>query len=437
MERYKKILALAAPLIGAMISQNLLNLVDSFMVGRIGTAALAAVAAGGIVNWLAVSGVMSLSTGVQQLAARRLGESKEDEIALPLNAGLLTGLCISIPLAFIFSSYAHEVISLISDDPEVIQEGTDYLSITFLAIPILGMNFCFRGYWNGVNKQKVYMLTIICIHITNAVLNYIFIFGKFGCPALGTTGAALASLLAPVIGTVIYFTIALKTLTKNGFLKKIPSDVIRSLVKLSIPNAIQSILYALSYSVLYKIIAMLGTNELAAAGIIINFALVCYLPALAFGMVATSLVGQSLGARDPEDADLWAKQITKLCTAALTIMSIPFLLAPEFLLGIFILDQEAVKVASMAVVILGLSLPFEGIVLVLQHSILGAGDSKKVMYISTGSSWLFYLPVAWFMGHSLGWKLNGIWTANLLLQVSLAAVYAGLWRNGYWKSIKI
>ncbi|MCH2207179.1 MAG: MATE family efflux transporter [Lentisphaerales bacterium] len=437
MNRYKKILSLSAPLIGAMISQNLLNLVDSFMVGRIGTAALAAVAAGGIVNWLAGSAVMSLSTGVQQLAARRLGEGKNAESAHPLNAGLLTGLLFSIPMAFLCSHYAQNIISLVSDDPDVIREGTDYLSITFLAIPILGMNFCFRGYWNGVNKQKVYMLTIICIHLANAILSYIFIFGKFGCPPLGTTGAALGSLLAPTIGTVIYFIMAIRSLDKNGFLQRIPNETIQSLIRLSIPNAIQSILYALSYTVLYKIIAMLGTNELAAAGIIINFALVCYLPALAFGMVSTSLVGQSLGAKDAEDADLWAWQITKLCACALTIMSIPFLIAPNFLLGIFILDPVVVKGATTAVILLGLSLPFEGAVLVLQHSILGAGDSKKVMYISTGSSWLFYLPLAWFMGHTINWNLNGIWTANLILQIGLAFIYALLWRNGYWKSIKI
>ena len=89
-KRYKKILLLVAPLIGAMLSQNLLNLVDSFMIGRISKEALAAVAAGGVITWLASSIVISLSTGVQQLSSRRFGEGKIKETAHPLNAGLLT-----------------------------------------------------------------------------------------------------------------------------------------------------------------------------------------------------------------------------------------------------------------------------------------------------------------------------------------------------------
>ena len=281
------------------------------------------------------------------------------------------------------------------------------------------------------------MFTIIGIHLCNAILNYIFIFGKFGCPALGTSGAALASLLAPALGTVAYFIMAIKTLPKNGFLRGLPKQAVKSLIRLSIPNAIQSVLYALSYSVLYKIIAMLGTNELAAAGIIINFALVSYLPALAFGMVSTSLVGQALGRNDAADADLWAWQTTKICVTGLCILSLPFLLFPAQLLAIFILDQQVVALATTAVIILGVSLPFEGAVLVLQHAILGAGDSKKVMFISTASSWIFYLPLAWFLGHTLNGNLNGVWTANLIIQVSMALIYGWLWKSGYWKNIRI
>ncbi|MCM8537784.1 MAG: MATE family efflux transporter [Lentisphaeraceae bacterium] len=436
-KRYKKILLLSAPLIGAMISQNLLNLVDSYMVARISTAALAAVAAGGIINWLSGSAIMSLSTGVQQLAARRLGQDKSEELAFPLNAGLLTGIILSVPFAYIFHFHARDIIQIISDDPAVIQEGTEYLAITFLSIPFYGINYCFRGFWSGINKQKIYMATIIVIHITNGLLNYIFIFGKFGCPALETSGAALASLLAPALGTVIYLCIALKSLREKGFLKGIPYESIKSLVKLSIPNAIQSILYALSYFCLYKIIALLGTEELAAAGIIINFALVCYLPALAFGMVATSMVGQALGKKDPEDADLWAKQICKFCFVALSILSLPFILFPEALLGFFIIDTAVIKIATFAVILLGFSLPLEAIGLVLQHAILGAGDSKKVMILTTASSWLFYLPLAWLLGHTLNQGINGVWIANLIVQASLAATYMYFWKTGYWKNIKI
>ena len=435
--RYKKILLLAGPLVGAMVSQNLLNLVDSYMIGKIGTNALAAVAAGGIISWLAGSAVMSLSTGVQQLSARRFGEENHHETAFPLNAGLLTAVFIGLPAGLICSAHATEIISVMTDDPEVVELGASYLSITFLAVPFNGMNFCFRGYWSGINRQKVYMMTLFFMHSLNIFLNYALIFGKFGLPELGVTGAALATLISIATGNLIYFSMAFLQLRQNGFAQKFPKKVMDSLIKLSIPNAIQSVLYALSYSTLYKIIALLGTAELAASGLIINFALVCYLPGMAMGLVATSLVGQSLGKDDPEDADLWARQTAKLASTILGILSLPFIFLPEQLLSAFIQEPETVKTGITALQILGVSLLVEGVALVMQYALLGAGDSKRVMYISTGAQWLFYLPLAWLMAQTLDWRLNGIWTANLLNQVLLAVVFYKMWINGHWKKIKI
>jgi MATE family multidrug resistance protein len=436
-QRYKRICLLASPLIAAMISQNLLNLVDTYMIATIGTEALAAVAAGGIISWLAGSLIMSLSTGVQQLAARRHGEGNHDASAFPLNSGLITAAAIGIPAGLLCSYYATEIISLMTNDKKVIELGASYLEITFLAVPFNGMNFCFRGYWSGINKQKIYMTTLFIMHGINIFLNYCLIFGKFGFPELGVSGAALATMFSVAFGTVLYFILAFSSLRKNGFARAFPKSVFTSLIKLSIPNAIQSFLYALSYCTLYKIIAELGTKELAVSGLIINFALVCYLPGMALGLVATSLVGQALGKEDPVDADLWARQTAKVASCFLGILSIPFIFFPDQLLSAFILERETIETGVTALSILGLSLAIEGFALVMQHALLGAGDSRRVMLISTQTQWLFYLPLAWFMGSYMDWRLNGIWAANIFAQILLSVVFSRLWFKGDWKKIKI
>jgi len=434
-DRHKKVLLLAAPLIGAMLSQNLLNLVDSFMIGKISKQALAAVAAGGVITWLASSIVISLSTGVQQLSSRRLGEGKISETALPLNAGLITALAVGIPMSLVLSSYTEEIMRFISKDEEVVTLGSDYLFITFLGIPFNGLNFCFRGFWNGINRQKVYMYTLFIIHSINIVLNYLLIFGKFGFPELGVTGAALATMLSLASGTLIYSFISFKSLRGHGFFSKVPSTVFKSLCKLSIANAIQSFLYALSYNIIYKIIAALGTDELAAAGIIINFALVCYLPGMAFGLVATSLVGQSIGEKNFDAARDWAKDISKISVFILGIASLPLILIPQTLLEIFIREPETVQVAVTAVRILGISIFIEAQALTMMHSLLGAGDSKKVMYISILMQWGVYIPLGWLLGIYSSLGLNGVWTANLVTQALMAIVYTALWKKGSWEKI--
>ncbi|MCM8528740.1 MAG: MATE family efflux transporter [Lentisphaeraceae bacterium] len=420
-----------------MLSQNLLNLVDSFMIGKISKEALAAVAAGGVITWLSASIVISLSTGVQQLSSRRYGEQRLDETAHPLNAGLITALLIGVPMGLTLCNFTEEIMRLISNDEEVVRLGSDYLYITFLGIPFNGLNFCFRGFWNGINKQKIYMYTLFIIHSINIILNYLLIFGKFGFPELGVTGAALATMLSLASGTVIYTLIAFSKIRSMGFFALFPKQVFSSLFKLSTSNAIQSFLYALSYNVIYKVIAQLGTNELAAAGIVINFALVFYLPGLAFGLVATSLVGQEIGRKDFEAANNWTKDISKLSSLILGIASIPLIIFPEFLLDIFIKEKEAVVVAIDAVRILGVSIFIEAQALTMMHALLGAGDSKKVMYISTLLLWIVYIPMGWLLGIYFDLGLNGIWTANLIVQISMAVIYTTLWKTGKWKEIRI
>lgn len=420
-----------------MLSQNLLNLVDSFMIGKIGKEALAAVAAGGVITWLSASIVISLSTGVQQLSSRRFGEGKLKETAHPLNGGLITALFIGVPMGLTLCNFTDEIMQLISSDQEVIQLGSDYLYISFLSIPFTGLNFCFRGFWNGINKQKIYMYTLFIIHSINISLNYILIFGKFGFPELGVTGAALATMISLASGTIIYTIIALVTIRPMGFLKSVPRQVFKNLLKLSTSNAIQSFLYALSYNVIYKIIAQLGTNELAAAGIVINFALVFYLPGLAFGLVATSLIGQEIGRKDFDAANNWTKDVAKLSVIILGIASVPLILFPETLLSTFIQEKEAIDVAINAVRILGISIFIEAQALVFMHALLGAGDSKKVMYISTLVLWAVYIPMGWILGIYFNMGLNGIWIANLIVQILLALIYTSLWKTGQWKKISI
>jgi len=436
-DRYRKISVLATPLVGAMISQNILNLVDSWMVGHIGTAALAATAAGGILNWLCSTPVMSLSTGVQQISARRFGEGAEDS-ALGLNAGLLLSLIISIPAAIILHLLTPQLISFISVAPEVLEHGVPYLGTMVLGLPFLGLNWCFRGYWNGINRQKVYMATLLVIHSCNIFLDWVLIFGKFGFQPMGTRGAAIASVISLGVGTLIYFIIALKQLRHQGFLQRFNlSENLTPLIRLSIPNAIQQFLYSLSYNTLYKIIAMLGTAELAAAGIIINFALVCYLPGMALGLVATSLVGQAIGRKNCDDAAEWARQVATSAALLLGALSIPILIFPEWLLLQFLRTPADAAIAVDALRIMAVSLAFEGAAMAYMHALLGAGDSRRVLIISALAQWAFYIPLGWWLGLEAGWGLKGIWVANLLTQFVLFGLYLYYWKSERWRTISI
>ncbi|MDH3728808.1 MAG: MATE family efflux transporter, partial [Myxococcales bacterium] len=148
-ERRRRILGLALPIIGGMLSQNVLNLVDTAMVGTLGDAALAGVGLGGFANFLLSSFVLGLSAGVQAMAARRVGEGRRAETAIPLNGGLLIALIIAVPWSATLIALAPEYFPWLTTDPSVVEQGVPYLRARLFAMAAMGMNFAFRGYWNA------------------------------------------------------------------------------------------------------------------------------------------------------------------------------------------------------------------------------------------------------------------------------------------------
>ncbi|MFT4979692.1 MAG: MATE family multidrug resistance protein, partial [Myxococcota bacterium] len=163
-QRLHAIGIIALPIIGGMASQNVLNLVDTAMVGSLGNAALAAVGMGSFANFMAQAFITGMSAGVQATAARRLGEGRTDETAIPLNGGLLLAVGLAIPWALLLLSQASWLFPLLSDDPAVIAIGVPYFCARLVGMAGVGSNFAFRGYWNGVNLSGLYLRTLLVMH---------------------------------------------------------------------------------------------------------------------------------------------------------------------------------------------------------------------------------------------------------------------------------
>ena len=301
--RLRRIFGLALPIIGGMVSQNVMNLVDTAMVGTLGNAALAAVGIGGFATFMCQALILGVSTGVQATAARRKGEGRLSESAVFLDAGLLLVVLSAPLLSLVLYFVVPQVYPGLNGDPQVIAAGVPYLPIRVLAIVFVGMNFAFRGYWNAIDLSKLYMSTLIVMHASNIFLNYVLIFGKLGAPALGVTGAGLASALSTVIGSLIYFALGFKYARRNGFLRGLPRrHEVATLVRLSLPTGVQQLFFSAGFVVTYWIIGLVGTAELAAASVLINVMLVAILPGLGLGLAAATLVGQALGRGEADDA---------------------------------------------------------------------------------------------------------------------------------------
>lgn len=423
---------------GGMLSQNVLNLVDSAMVGVLGDASLAAVGMGGMVNFVVSSFIMGMSSGVQAMASRRLGEGKKSETAVPLNGGLLLVLAIAVPWSCVVWLLVPSFFPWLVDDPEVVGIGVPYLQTRVVAMTALGMNFAFRGYWNAVNRSSLYMRTLVFMHVINIALNGLLIYGLWGLPKMGAVGAGWASAISTWLGTGYYFYLGFRRARPAGFLRGLPhGQVFSGMMRLAIPTGMQQLFFALGMTVFHWIVGQLGTRELAATSVLVTLLLVGVLPGMGFGLAGMSLVGQALGRKDVADARLWGWQVAALASAVVSVLMIPGLIAPHWILGVFLHDPVTLGLAEGPLRLLALTLGLDAVGMVLMNALFGAGDNRRVMWISIGLQWGLFLPCIYLVGPVLGWGFSWIWTFQVGYRLIQTALFSWLWRGGGWTAIRV
>ena len=437
-ERRRRILALALPIIGGMVSQNLLNLVDTAMVGALGDSALAATGVGGFAFFMAIATMMGLSAAVQAMAARRIGEGRADEAAVPLNGALLLALGFGVPLTAALVWATPWFFPLLNSDPAVYEQGVPYLQYRLATLALGGMAFGFRGFFNGIGRPIVYMRTLMITHVVNIVLNYLLIFGAFGAPKLGVVGAGIGSAIATCVAALIYGFQAWLEARDKGFLRSLPGRAaLRSLVALSVPASAQQFLFAAGLTVMFWIIGLVGTQATAAASVLVNIMLVAILPGVGMGLAAATLVGQALGRGDPDDAERWGWDVARLAMVTLGLVGVIGIVFAEPVIGIFLRDPDTLELAVLPLQLFGGIIAFDSVGLVLMNALLGAGASRQTLVVSVTTQWGLFLPIAYLLVAVGGFGLLEIWIANAGYRLIQASLYTAMWRRGAWRTLTV
>jgi len=437
-ERRRQVWSIALPIMGGMMSQNVLNLVDIAMVGRLGDKALAATGIGSFSNYLAIAFIIGLSAGVQALAARRLGEGRNEETAIPLNGGLILSLIIGVPACLLLILATPAAFGLLTDDPAVRELGIPYLQVRILSMVAVGMNFSFRGYWSAIHMAGVYMRTLLIMHAINIFLHWVLIFGKLGAPALGVYGAGLSTTISLYIGTALYFFFAWRHARDKGFLHRLPSrKVLWQQFRLSLPSSLQQLFFSAGVVGLLWIVSRIGTQEVAALNVLMTFHITAILPAFGIALAAMTLVGNALGRGDVDDAAHWGwngAALTFVYGVALSIVLIPL---AKPILGLFLTSTETLQLAHLPMVLWALMIGFDTAGMVLMNALIGAGDTRRSMWISVVWQWIFFLPLAYLAGPVLGLGLVGVWAVNGIYRVGQAVTCARQWAGRKWAGIAI
>lgn len=439
-ERRSRIFDISLPIMGGMVSQNILNIIDAAMVGALENSEtdLAAVGIASIATFMCVALITGLSTAVQAIAARRKGEGEVSNMAESLNGGLFLSLALGLPMMVFFMIFAGSIMRGLLDSPAVIAVAIPYFQMRIAGMIFVGMNFSFRGYFNAVDLSRLYMRTIIMMHITNVLLNYLLIFGNFGFPKMGATGAGLATTISIVFGTLYYFYLGHVHAKDNGFLSRIPSmEALKSMVRLALPSSVQQVFFAAGLTAQFWIINQMGEDEGALAHVITQLTLVCILPSIGMGLAAASLVGQALGRRDPDDAYQWGWDVGSMAFVIISLIALPFILLPETILSGFIHTESVLEKGRIPLMLVGIGIGFDAVGLVLMNALLGAGAARSVMLVSMSLQWLLFLPVAFLLGPYFELGLVAVWLAQMVYRAIQTVIFVRLWQARQWQSIKV
>ncbi|MFC2106199.1 MATE family efflux transporter [Candidatus Bipolaricaulota bacterium] len=436
----KNVLRLATPVTLGMLTFTLLSIVDTAMLGYLGSVPLAASGIAGVLFFAIVFSISSMSVGTQSLVARRFGEGNENHCGQVLNTGL--GLCLAfgIPLVVAAPWIADAVAPLFSSDLQVREAGSVYLHYRLLGSLFMLLNSISLGFFAGVGKTKHQLAGSIFITVTNILLDYVLIFGHAGFPKLGVQGAAVASSIALGVGTAYYMIVL--TLpgyrTRYGAFRRpwFAAQWLRPMVRLSAPILAQRILGNGAWSIFFILIARIGTVELAASNVIRSIYHLSIMIAVGLGTASAALLGQNLGANDPEKAEQLAWESVKLATYAMIAIGILFLVAPGLVFRIYTTDAAVIGAGRLSLMLLGLVQVFAGVALVLSQSLQGAGNTRYVMAAEFVCV-LLYLPTVYLLGLRTSLGLVGAWTGEYLYWIVLAFAMFWKFRTGSWKAIKL
>lgn len=437
-DRDREVWLLALPILGGMASQNLLNLVDAWMVGGLGPAALAATGLANFLNFMAVAFITGFSPAVQAIAARRIGEGRASEAGAPLNGGILLSLGLGIPLTVLLVLMAPAIFSALNSDPEVVREGVPYLQWRLVAIAAVGINFSFRGYWSARKLAGYYLQTLLLMHALNIVFSYSLIHGLWGLPRMGTAGAGLGTTLAIVVGTAAYVALGLRHAHDQGVFTRRPSaEQFRSLLKLGLPSSIQNLLFSAGFAALFWIVGQVGTAELAVANVLVTITLTAVLPGIAFGIAAATLSGQAMGRGEQEEAHRWMWDVYRVSLRVFVPLAAVMVILPDPILGLFVRDPALVALGRLPLQLIGATILLDGLGLILMQALLGVGAAQLVMVVATGLQWGLFLPAAWLLGPVYGLGLLWIWVAMGSYRLLQTAIFAHAWQRRGWVQIKV
>lgn len=436
----RAIILLAIPMTLEMIMESLFAIVDIFFVSKIGVNAIAVVGLTESMLTITYSLGWGLAMGTTAMISRRVGEGDNDGASVSAVQSIYLALIISLPIMIAGIFFSEDLLKLMGATQDVITEGSGYTKLTLTFNLIVILLFLLNGIFRGAGDAALAMRSLWIANTFNIILDPMFIFGIGPFPKLGIEGAAIATIIGRSFG-IIYQLYHLKQ--GKGLIKvhkdnwHINPKIIFKLVKLSAGVTAQFIIGSASWIFLMRIISIFGNNALAGYTIAIRVVIFTLLPAWGFSNAAATMVGQNLGANQPERAEKAVWRTGFFNMIFMGIVMIIFFLFGDNIASFFTNEKEVVDHASKCLSIFAIGYLFYAFGMVLVQSFNGAGDTKTPTMMNLFIYWVLQIPLAYTLAIYLGFGAEGAYYSIVISESAFSVIGYFLFKKGKWKTIKV
>ncbi len=432
----RSIILLSIPMVLEMVMESVFALTDAFFVSRLGTNAVATVGLteAMITLLFAVAGGMSIATTA--MVARRIGEKDTNGARVTAAQAILLGIGISVCFAVPGVFFARRLLSAMGGSPELVESGHQFTQVIFGGSGTIVLLFLLNAVFRGAGDAAIAMRVLWIANAINIVLDPCLIFGLGPFPEMGVTGAAVATTTGRGIGVavqlwVLFFGGSRIRIDLRDLLPRL--GVMLRLFRLSVGGMLQNTISHSSWLFLVWIVGHFGSAAVAGYTIAIRLVIFAILPSWGMANAAATLVGQNLGAGQPERAATSAWRAGIYNTVFLLGVAIVFVAAADPMIRIFTSEPAVIAYGVSCLRWVSYGYPFYAWGMVLVQSFNGAGDTYTPTVINFFCYWLFQLPLAYFLAHGIGFGATGAFMAITIAEALIAVVGILVFRKGKWK----
>ena len=439
----RQILILTLPVAITRQLDNVVGMADMLMVGQLGPEAISAVGVSRTIVMVISVTMIAITTGAFAMIAQAIGAKNTAGASAAAKQSISLLSAFSIIPSFIGVVGAPYFLEALSLAPEVVTLATPYLRVFFAGSIFMMLNFAITTCLHAAGNTRTPLWISLFNNGIKLILSYLLIFGALGFPELGVVGAAIGGVVGRGLGVIIGFSVlysgkfGIELLPTTSYKPDIAQA--RRILKIGIPAALQGMFRNGSGVVLMKLVAMTSASTIAVAAFSLGSQIERLVRqiSLALGTAATTLVGQSIGAKNLDEAEKRGWTTLALSVITVILVGLPIALFAKPLLAVFTDAEEVVQIGIIYLIMIVISEPFMCAAITSGGSLRAAGDNMPALYYTLISQWAIRLPVAAFFAFWMGYDIYGIWYSLIIFCAIQGFLTVRKFGQGHWKTRKL